>query len=147
VTADIRELPLQDLFDCVLVDAPCSGTGTLARNPEIKWRLKPEDLEDLPARQVAILQSAMQHVAPHGTLIYSTCSLEPEEDEDVVSEALIKNPSFQLGDVRPQLEALRAAGEFLRSDLDTFVRGPYLRTIPGIHPCDGFFVAMLKRTH
>jgi len=147
VTADIRELPLQDLFDCVLVDAPCSGTGTLARNPEIKWRLKPDDLEDLHARQVAILQSAMQHGAPHGTLIYSTCSLEPEEDEDVVSEALSKNPSFQLGDVRPRLEALRAAGEFLRSDLDTFVRGPYLRTIPGIHPCDGFFVAMLKRTH
>ena len=147
MTADIRELPLQDLFDCVLVDAPCSGTGTLARNPEIKWRLKLKDLEDLRARQVAILQSSLKHVAPHGTLIYSTCSLEPEEDEDVVAEAMTANPLFQLADVRLQLDALRAAGEFLRSDLETFVRGPYLRTIPGIHPSDGFFVAMLKRTH
>ncbi len=146
MTGDIRELPLQDVFDCVLADAPCSGTGTLARNPEIKWHLKPDDLEDLHERQAAILQSAMKHVAPHGTLIYSTCSLEPEEDEDVVSDSLSKNPSFQLAEVRPQLEALRAEGEFLRSDLDTFVRGPYLRTIPGIHPCDGFFVALLERT-
>ena len=71
-------------FDVVLVDAPCTGLGTLQRNPEIKWRLKPEDLAALQARQVAILRAAMQLVAPEGRLLYSTCSLEREENEDVV---------------------------------------------------------------
>ena len=66
-------------FDRILVDVPCSGTGTLARNPEIKWRLPPEDLTDLHSRQLDILRSAMSHVAPGGRLVYSTCSLEPEE--------------------------------------------------------------------
>ncbi len=88
ITADIRALPTAELFDRVLVDVPCSGTGTLAHNPEIKWRLKPEDLLDLQARQLAILQSAMQRVAPGGRLVYSTCSLEPEENQSVVDSAL-----------------------------------------------------------
>src|SRR5262249_33205569 len=75
ITGDIRELPLASQFDRVLADVPCSGTGTLARNPEIKWRLKAEDLADLQARQLAILQTAMQKVAPGGRVVYSTCSL------------------------------------------------------------------------
>src|SRR5947209_2747168 len=77
VTADALELPFAAEFDRVLADVPCSGTGTLARNPEIKWRLKPDDLHDLQARQIAIVKAAMQHVAPGGRLVYSTCSLEP----------------------------------------------------------------------
>jgi 16S rRNA (cytosine967-C5)-methyltransferase len=75
------------LFDRILVDAPCSGTGTLGRNPEIKWRLKPEDLADLHGRQVALVRNALEVLAPGGRLVYSTCSLEVEENEDVVAAA------------------------------------------------------------
>jgi 16S rRNA (cytosine967-C5)-methyltransferase len=80
-------LPFARPFDRILVDAPCSGTGTLARNPEIKWRLIPEDLVDLPNRQRALLRNAAQLLAPGGALVYSTCSLEREENEEVVAAA------------------------------------------------------------
>ena len=143
--ADIRDLPDGEPFDRVLVDAPCSGTGTIARNPEIKWRLMPEDLSDLPLRQSQILQSAMKHVAPSGTLIYSTCSLEHEEGESVVEQAMHDNASFRLMEVRSRLESLRSEGEFVDQDLESLIHGQYLRTIPGVHACDGFFVAMLER--
>jgi 16S rRNA (cytosine967-C5)-methyltransferase len=79
-------LPFSTRFDRILVDAPCSGTGTLSRNPEIKWRLKAADLPDLHARQVAILRNALSSLAPGGTLVYSTCSLEREENEAVIAE-------------------------------------------------------------
>jgi len=80
-----RSLPFSRPFDRILVDAPCSGTGTLARNPEIKWRLTPEDLTDLTARQTALLDHALAALAPGGVLVYSTCSLETEENEGVVA--------------------------------------------------------------
>jgi 16S rRNA (cytosine967-C5)-methyltransferase len=91
VVADAtRPLPFskgfdRTLFDRILVDAPCSGTGTLARNPEIKWRLRPPDIPDLQKRQMAILGSALRQLAPEGLLVYSTCSLEREENEDVIA--------------------------------------------------------------
>jgi 16S rRNA (cytosine967-C5)-methyltransferase len=127
------------------VDVPCSGTGTLARNPEIKWRLQPEDLEDLRARQLAILRSALTQVAPGGRLIYSTCSLEKAENENVVEEALKQNSSFRLLDVRPELDRLEAEGVLTWPDLASLTRGPFLRTLPGIHPCDGFFAAIFEK--
>ena len=74
----------RDRFDRILVDAPCTGTGTLSRNPEIKWRLKAADIADLQQRQKAILRNALEYLAPGGLLVYSTCSLEREENEDVV---------------------------------------------------------------
>jgi 16S rRNA (cytosine967-C5)-methyltransferase len=80
-----QPLPFSIRFDRILVDAPCSGTGTLARNPEIKWRLRPADIADLQSRQIAILRSALAQLAPGGLLVYSTCSLEREENEDVVA--------------------------------------------------------------
>ena len=80
-----RPLPFGAAFDRILVDAPCSGTGTLGRNPEIKWRLGPDDLDDLPRRQKALLANALAVLAPGGRLVYSTCSLEPEENQEVVS--------------------------------------------------------------
>ncbi len=80
-------LPFCADFDRILVDAPCSGTGTLARNPEIKWRLRPSDLTDLRMRQTAILRNALERLAPGGRLVYSTCSLEREENEDVVEQS------------------------------------------------------------
>ena len=86
VALDARDpLPFNRKFDRILIDAPCSGTGTLARNPEIKWKLEPEDFADLQERQIAILRNALTQLAPKGLLVYSTCSLEREENEDVVA--------------------------------------------------------------
>jgi 16S rRNA (cytosine967-C5)-methyltransferase len=145
LTADATEFTSDHLFDRVLVDAPCSGTGTLAHNPEIKWRLKPEDLADLHARQLAILQSAMKLTAPGGRLIYATCSMEREENVDVVNKALSKENSFRLLDCRVVLESMPTNGQLVWSGLDSMLQGPYLRTIPGVHPCDGFFAAILEK--
>lgn len=86
VVLDARNpLPFSQRFDRILLDAPCSGTGTLARNPEIKWKLEPEDFADLQQRQIAILRNALAQLAPGGRLVYSTCSLEREENEDVIA--------------------------------------------------------------
>jgi len=145
IVADAIQLPVSPGFDRVLTDVPCSGTGTLSRNPEIKWRLKPEDLAELHERQLAILGSALAQVAPGGRLIYSTCSLEKEENEDVVDHALGINTSFRRIDCRSELDQLKAIGELVWPDPASLTRGPYLRTIPGIHPCDGFFAAILER--
>ena len=133
-------------FDRILVDAPCSGTGTLARNPEIKWRLKPEDLVDLQRRQLEILKAAMRQVASGGRLLYSTCSLEPEENEQVVDYGLSGETAFRVLDCREELEKLRAQGELVWSSPDSLVDGRFLRTIPGVHPCAGFFVAILGKS-
>jgi len=145
IAADARSLPLTARFDRVLADVPCSGTGTLARNPEIKWRLKLEDLADLQARQLAILQSAMQRVSPGGKIVYSTCSLEREENSAVVEKALLLDHSFRVIDCRLELEQLRSRHELLFEDIDSLTDGPYLRTIQGVHPCDGFFAAILGK--
>jgi len=145
VSADARQLPFNGKFDRVLADVPCSGTGTLARNPEIKWRLKPEDLDDLHARQLAILRGAMNSVAAGGRVIYSTCSLEMEENETVVEQALAEDHSFRLLDCRVEIERLKAEGELVWSDAASLTRGPYLRTLPGVHPGDGFFAAIIEK--
>ena len=145
-TADARQLPFGADFDRVLADVPCSGTGTLARNPEIKWRLKPEDIPDLQQRQIAILTSALKHVAPGGRLVYSTCSLENEEDEEVVKAALREHPEFEVLSMQQELAKLKNSGLLVWPEIETLVSGSFLRTIPGVHPCDGFFGAILQRT-
>lgn len=144
VTADALHLPLSQPFDRILADVPCSGSGTLARNPEIKWRLEPSDLVQLQKRQIAILRSGLAQVAPGGRLIYSTCSLEKEENEDVVEQALAGSPSFRLIDCGPELERLRDEGELTWTGPE-LARRFYFRTLPGIHLCDGFFAAILER--
>lgn len=83
-------------FDKVLVDAPCSGTGTLRRNPEIRWRLTPMDIVKLAEQQKQILRQAVEMVKPSGRLIFSTCSVEPEENEEVIEEVLAREESFRL---------------------------------------------------
>jgi 16S rRNA (cytosine967-C5)-methyltransferase len=146
VAADAQNLPFTTKFDSVLADVPCSGTGTLSRNPEIKWRLTPKDLADLQTRQLAIVRAAMAHVGAGGRVIYSTCSLEREENEDVIDRSLAADSSFRVIDCRAELNRLEETGELIWSDPSSLTRGPYLRTLPGVHPCDGFFVAILEKT-
>jgi 16S rRNA (cytosine967-C5)-methyltransferase len=147
VAADARHLPFPSTctFDRILADVPCSGTGTLVRNPEIKWRLKAEDLRDLQLRQIAILKSAMSQLALGGRLVYSTCSLEREENEAVVEAALGGATKFKIIRLQEELLRMRQSGELCWKDIPSLLAGPYLRTIPGVHPCDGFFAAMIER--
>jgi 16S rRNA (cytosine967-C5)-methyltransferase len=144
IAGDIRTMPFATQFDRILVDAPCTGTGTLARNPEIKWRLKPEDISRLQAYQTQILTAATQKLAPGGQLLYSTCSLEPEENEAVVDQVLLATQSLRVLHIRDRLTQLHEQGTLL-CEPESLVRGPYLRTIPGIHRCDGFFAALIER--
>jgi 16S rRNA (cytosine967-C5)-methyltransferase len=145
IAADARCLPFACTFDRILADVPCSGTGTLARNPEIKWRLKKEDLHDLQSRQVAILKATLAQLAIGGRLVYSTCSLEREENEAVVEAALDGAADFNIVDCKAELEQLQRSDELCWKDIASLLAGPYLRTIPGVHPGDGFFVAMIER--
>ncbi len=134
-------------FDLILCDVPCSGTGTLARNPEIRHRLRAEDLPRQAQRQRAILTNALQHLAPGGRLVYSTCSLEPEENEAVLDAAIPEDlyrrlPIDLLFTLMVDRGLLPSAARDL---LASAVRGDTLRTLPGTHPCDGFFAAVLER--
>lgn len=146
IAAGAEQLPVAGEFDRVLADVPCSGTGTLARNPEIKWRLRPEDLADLHVRQLAIGRSAVAHLVAGGRLVYSTCSLEREENQAVVEELQATIPGIRLLDCRSELQALQQSGELTWQNLDSITDGPFLRTLPGVHPCDGFFAAMIEKT-
>ncbi|MCU1319634.1 MAG: Fmu (Sun) domain protein [Edaphobacter sp.] len=130
-------------FDLILCDVPCSGTGTLAANPEIRHRLKPEDLPRQVERQRAILTGALKRLAPGGRLVYSTCSLEPEECEQVV-EAVGEALSLRRVPVEGLIADLAQRG-ILREELTSAVRDDALRTLPGVHGCDGFFAVVLER--
>ena len=142
--ADATDLPVRGGFDRVLADVPCSGTGTLARNPEIKWTLTTDDLAELHARQAAILTAVIPHVRRGGRLVYSSCSLEPEENMQVIEEALQSQSEFRVMNCRSELERLRDSRELAWPDIDSLLDGPYLRTLPGVHHCDGFFAAILE---
>lgn len=144
VQADAARMNYAGAFDRVLADVPCSGTGTLAAHPEIKWRLSPEHIAGLLNLQMSILSAAVRALAPGGRLVYSTCSLEAEEGEHVAEAALRSHPSLRRIDCREVLEELRAAGELAIAP-EKLLRGPYLRTLPGLLPCDGFFAAVFTR--
>jgi 16S rRNA (cytosine967-C5)-methyltransferase len=145
VASDARQLPFSKQFDRILADVPCSGTGTFAHNPEIKWRLSPQDLIDLQSRQVDILKSALGQLSQGGRLVYSTCSLEREENEDVIKAALSGTSQFSIFECRGELERMRQSGELSIDDLSSIIAGPHLRTIPGALSCDGFFAAIIER--
>lgn len=134
-------LPFRAKFDRILVDAPCSGTGTLSRNPEIRWKLKPTDLLELHARQAMLLNSALECLAPEGRLVYSTCSLEPEENEGVVSEVLHAHPQFCTTQAEIPADALV---EEVRAETLVDSHGAF-RAFPPLHFTDGFFAAVLAR--
>ena len=134
-----------DLFDLILCDVPCSGTGTLAGNPEIRYRLKPEDLSRQAERQRAVLEGALNRLAPGGRLIYSTCSLEPEENEQVVDAVIVSDQLRRLP-VDSLIQSL-VESQVLREPavLDGSTRNGALRTLPGVHHCDGFFAVIIER--
>lgn len=112
-----RSLPFQRTFDRVLVDAPCSGTGTLARNPDLKWRLRPEDIADLGARQQAILANALTSLAPNGIAVYATCSIEPEENMEIVDAVLAANPGWRVSKRLDRLPGRDAGDGFFAAQI------------------------------
>jgi 16S rRNA (cytosine967-C5)-methyltransferase len=146
---DATQLPFENQFDLVLCDAPCSGTGTLARNPEIKHRITTADLERHRERQLRLLRSALRALRQGGRLIYSTCSLEPEENESVIEELLQQEKGLQLQPWRPQIKTLESEGILNPGTADRLFpnQAPdhYLRTFPGLYPGDGFFAASLVK--
>jgi 16S rRNA (cytosine967-C5)-methyltransferase len=132
-------------FDLILCDVPCSGTGTLAGNPEIRHRLKVEELARQAERQTAILVGALKRLAAGGRLVYSTCSLEPEECERVV-DAVVKRAGLRRVSVAELLAELGEQGILLGGvELGSMVRDLALRTLPGVHGCDGFYAVVLER--
>jgi 16S rRNA (cytosine967-C5)-methyltransferase len=142
------EVEPETKFDLILCDVPCSGTGTLARNPEIRHRLRVEELTRQSVRQRAILRGALRRLAPGGRLVYSTCSLEPEENERVV-EGVLPEAGVRRISVGPLIARLAEAGvlkqEISERLIDSAVFDGALRTLPGMHGCDGFFAVALER--
>jgi len=130
VAGDGTRPPFGCAFDSVLLDAPCSGTGTLARCPDIRWRLTPRALARHPPRQAALLSRAAELVLSGGRLVYSTCSLEPEENDLVVDAFLERRSDF----------ALEEPPGWARDFRD----GRFLRCLPERHTGEGFFVALMR---
>jgi 16S rRNA (cytosine967-C5)-methyltransferase len=131
--ADAR-MPAIRPVDFVLIDVPCTGTGTLRRHPDGRWRLKPSDLAVLGALQRSIFRAAAQVVRPGGLLVYSTCSLEPEENDAQLESFLAENPGWRL---EPPPEGTVPA---------TVLDAGRLRVLPQRHGIDGAFAARLRRT-
>jgi 16S rRNA (cytosine967-C5)-methyltransferase len=141
-----QPLPFRTQFDRILVDAPCSGTGTLARHPEIRWRLRPERLADFHALQTQLLRNALAQLAPGGRLVYSTCSIEPEENEDVIADELQASPSIRRV---PAAEAEQSLAPHLAPGVQAaalFAGDGSFRTSPAIRRTDGFFAALLQKS-
>lgn len=132
---DLKVKRLSGKIDRVLVDAPCSGLGTLRRNPDLKFRQSPQSLEELKQKQTAILASSSRLVKKGGRLVYATCSILPEENQDIVQAFLAAHPDF----------VLRPAGEVLLQQKVDLAMGDYLELRPHLHNTDGFFAAVLER--
>ncbi len=131
---DTRIKRLAGKIDRVLVDAPCSGMGTLRRNPDLKWRQSPTSVAELAIKQAAILTAASRLVKLGGRLVYATCSLLPEENEQIVEAFIAANPRF----------VLKSAAEILQQQNISIDTGDYLRLNPADHGTDGFFAAVLE---
>ncbi|WP_338844496.1 RsmB/NOP family class I SAM-dependent RNA methyltransferase [Massilia sp. W12] len=132
---DAKIKRLAGKLDRVLVDAPCSGLGTLRRNPDVKWRQNEEGLAELAVKQRAILDAAARLVKSGGRLVYATCSLLDEENEAVVQDFLASHPDF----------TLLPAAQILAEQKIALEMGDYLKLLPHVHQTDGFFAAVLQR--
>jgi 16S rRNA (cytosine967-C5)-methyltransferase len=140
-----QPLPFTGEFDRILVDAPCSGTGTLARHPEIRWRLLPAQFAESSAQQSLMLRSALARLASGGRLVYSTCSIEPEENENVVEAVLTDTPSIRRVGAEESAQALEPHLA-LGVEISTLFAGDgYFRTSPATHGTDGFFAVLLEK--
>ncbi len=148
--ADATALAEDAAFDLALADVPCSGTGTLGRNPEIRHRLRPDDLTRQAERQRAILSAALRAVRPGGRVVYSTCSLEPEENEQVVAAALAENPKASPVSLGLRIDALLGAEILTPSGAqrlrECLTPEGALRLLPGRFHTDGFFICMIEKS-
>jgi 16S rRNA (cytosine967-C5)-methyltransferase len=148
--ADASALTEDSAFDLALADVPCSGTGTLGRNPEIRHRLRLDDLTRQAERQRAILLAALRAVRPGGRVVYSTCSLEPEENEQVVAAVLATTPNARVVSLESRIEALLGAGILTEKGAERLLAcltpEGNLRLLPGSFHTDGFFICMIERT-
>jgi len=136
---DVRVKRLAGKIDRVVVDAPCSGSGTLRRNPDLKWRFDESELERLTGLQAEVLHASARLVKPGGRLVYATCSVLSVENQDVVGAFLSEHPQFA---VVPAAEVLRGQGIQV-DEAERF--GPWLVMLPHLHDTDGFFAAVLER--
>jgi 16S rRNA (cytosine967-C5)-methyltransferase len=147
--ADATALGFESEFDVVLADVPCSGTGTLSRNPEIRHRLRPEDLPRQAERQRAILSCALRAVRPGGQAVYSTCSLEPEENEQVVAAVLREANHTRVCSIAGRIDKMQTDGVITESGAEQLricmTPEGYLRLLPGACGTDGFFIAVLEK--
>lgn len=145
--ADATVLPDESAYDLVLADVPCSGTGTLARNPEIRHRLHPDAFERQAERQRTILASALRAARPGGRIVYSTCSLEPEENKQVVEAVLQKAENARIVPMQTRIEEMRLANILTAAGAEKLQQcvtpEGYLRLFPGACHTDGFFIALL----
>jgi 16S rRNA (cytosine967-C5)-methyltransferase len=137
-----QSLPFREPFDRILVDAPCSGTGTLRRHPEIKWRLKAGDIEELAQKQSRLLDSAAAALQAGGRLVYSTCSLEQEENQEVIERFLRAHSEFRLLSLREDKQRL---APFLLPSSAWILENDFLETSPARDGTDGFFAAILVK--
>lgn len=147
--ADAAAMTDESAYDLVLADVPCSGTGTLGRNPEIRHRLRVEELTKQAERQRAILEVALRAARSGGRVIYSTCSLEPEENEQVVQPALAGRAEVRVVPVRERVREL-VVQRVVREEAVAVLLGcetqeGFLRLLPDMFDSDGFFVAVLER--
>jgi 16S rRNA (cytosine967-C5)-methyltransferase len=134
IVADATKLELNVEADVVLVDPPCSNTGVFAKNPTMKWRLTSSRIQALTAKQKALLETSSKHVRSGGTLTYSTCSILPEENEEVVDSFLRRNPDFAIVRQTPFVGSVGLRG---LTDCQRFYSH--------LHECNGYFIAKLRR--